>query len=127
MKSFLLKSAVYGALFLAPVVDDAHAFSAFDDGNDLFRICVEAETETDTGLKYMHLSECRGYIVGVSDQMEMTRAEMDRPACMASGKGITKGQVVDVVVKYLKDHPEERHLAGSFIVVKAVESAFCMS
>ncbi len=38
--------------------------------------------------------------------------------------GVTNGQVRDVVVKYLKDHPEERHFLASILAVKALSKAF---
>lgn len=37
---------------------------------------------------------------------------------------VTNGQMEDIVVKYLKDHPDERHMLAAILVVKAMTKAF---
>ncbi len=39
-------------------------------------------------------------------------------------ENVTNGQVSDVVIKYLRDHPEERHILAAILVVKAMAEAF---
>jgi hypothetical protein len=43
--------------------------------------------------------------------------------CVPEG-GITTGQAVRVIVKYLRDHPEELHLRGSLVAIQALRQAF---
>jgi hypothetical protein len=38
--------------------------------------------------------------------------------------GSVRQQTVDVVVNYLRDHPETRHLGGSELVVTALKEKF---
>jgi hypothetical protein len=58
-----------------------------------------------------------GYVLGVSDVM--TEAGT---ACQP--KGATRGQVGDVVSKFLSDHPEQRHLSAAGLVTSAIARAF---
>jgi hypothetical protein len=58
-----------------------------------------------------------GYVLGVSDVM--TEAGT---ACQP--KGATRGQVGDVVSKFLSDHPEQRHLSAAGLVTSAILQAF---
>jgi hypothetical protein len=39
-------------------------------------------------------------------------------------EGVTYGQEVEVVKKYLKEHPEELHLEGNVLVMKAIRTAW---
>ena len=56
-----------------------------------------------------------GYVLGVLDLTQ------DR-LCIA--ERVTMGQVLEVVRKYLKDHPEELHLRASDLVIKALQTAW---
>jgi hypothetical protein len=61
---------------------------------------------------------CTGYVAGVvagSDQDGIT-------FCFASG--VTSDQLADVVKLWLRDHPEKRHLSGSFLVFSALKEKF---
>jgi hypothetical protein len=39
-------------------------------------------------------------------------------------KGVTQGQTINVVLKYLDDHPEELHEPASILILKAVKTAW---
>ena len=56
-----------------------------------------------------------GYVLGVLD---LTQERL----CIA--ERATMGQVLEVVRKYLKDHPEELHLRASDLVIKALQTAW---
>ena len=58
--------------------------------------------------------ECLGYVSGVLDTK---RAELVFPL-------ITTGQVVQIVQKYMRDHPERLHLPADKIIVLAIRRAF---
>jgi Rap1a immunity proteins len=42
----------------------------------------------------------------------------------SSSSGLTKGQVADVLIKYLKDHPESRHEPAASLAFQAFSTAF---
>jgi hypothetical protein len=49
---------------------------------------------------------CLGYVLGVADTLGATGN-----ACIPPG--ITEDQTKDLVIKYLRDHPESRHLGAA--------------
>ena len=68
---------------------------------------------------------CMAYITGVSDGLaEMTRGTggIVRAPCIP--EGVTRGQALDIVVRYLDSQPEERHTGAGTVVAKALYSAF---
>jgi hypothetical protein len=112
MTKFLLS-----ALLLLLVSASAHGQRvSTTTGNDLLESC-----ESKGNLEHAF---CLGYIIGVTDVEGMDSAVFPerRRSCVA--ENVSNGQVRDVVVKYLKDHPEERHLQAAILVVKAMGQAF---
>jgi hypothetical protein len=85
-------------------------------GNDLLEFC-ESKKEFEQAF-------CLGYITGVTDMEGMnTAAFPDRQrSCISTI--VTNGQLIDVVLKYLKDHPEERHMLAAVLIVKSMAQAF---
>jgi len=85
-------------------------------GNDLLKWC-ESTDDIDRAF-------CLGYIIGVTD-LDGADGSMfpeRRRSCVA--EGANNGQVRDVVVKYLKDRPEERHILAAILIVKAMVQTF---
>jgi hypothetical protein len=68
---------------------------------------------------------CLGYISGISDgitTLQMLKPPNWTPICKPDW--LTDRQLRDVVVKYLVDHPEERHEPISLLTVLAMRSAW---
>jgi hypothetical protein len=70
------------------------AFAAFDSGNTLFDSCNNSDASKQ--------SHCLAYIAGVSDVL-------DGMHITCTGGRVSLDQVKDVVVKYLREHPEQRN------------------
>ena len=84
------------------------------DGNSLLRYY-----EADSGPYSAGL--CIGYIIGVADTLGMNNYSA-ATACYASS--VVTGQIRDVVISYLKSHPESRHYAADGVVALAISEAF---
>ena len=67
---------------------------------------------------------CVGYITGVGDIETMDGAAFPDRQRFCTPDNATNGQIIDIVVKYLKDHPAARHLLGAILVVNALTEAF---
>ena len=82
------------------------------DGNTLLDLC-----RRDDNL-------CIAYVVGATDGQlsAVVGTGRTRPYCIPMDS--TSGQVKDVVVKFLNDHPEERHLLGSVLIAEALSQAW---
>lgn len=88
----------------------AKAGSVFYTGNLLLSHCNEPGS-----LRLL----CFGYVAAIAD---MIGDDDDRRACVP--KGAALGQVSDVVIRYLRDHPEIRHYPAPDLVVTALAKAF---
>ena len=84
--------------------------AAAGDGNELLAACLRPAETFDRGY-------CLGYIVGAAGALELE-------ASVCPPKGITLGQLKDVVVRYLQAHPEIRHQSATFLTSIALIDAF---
>jgi hypothetical protein len=86
-------------------------------GHDLLRLCSSQAGSPE-------LNFCFGYIEGIRDGLVwLAAAEKSRASVAISGK-VTQEQLADVVVKYLKEHPERRERAAGILVLVALKQAF---
>ena len=82
------------------------------DGNKLLEVCRSDDYQ------------CATYVVGVTDGQLAAIVATSRTRAYCIPKGATSEQVKDVVVKYLIDHPQERHLLGGILVAEALSQAW---
>lgn len=85
-------------------------------GNKLLSVC-ESSAAWDR-------SACTAYVAGVVDLLEQL-AFRDGVKCWAAiPQQVTIDQMADIVLKYLREHPENRHYAGASNVGLAIEGTF---
>ena len=63
--------------------------------------------------------DCAGYIVGVYDQMSLSRL-----ICPPRNPNGGTGQAIAVALKFLNEHPEQWHLAPVYLVGQSFKAAF---
>jgi len=113
------------------LVTTCRGLGAFTTGNDLYGMC------TSSGEPFM---DCIGYVRGVLDAgdyegdaqglIKELQQGIYSPGSTIGGwrwcepKGMTLGQAVDVVTKYLRDNPQLRHHGGALLIVKAMHEAW---
>ena len=106
----------FGVLLAAMLVNGPTFGRLFYSGNALWEMC-----RSDEGT--LMWATCMGYVVGVA---EFTDREAGAPlgteACIP--KGVTQFQLRDVVVQYLEENPDKRHLPAQLLVYAAVSLAF---
>jgi Rap1a immunity proteins len=89
---------------------------AFITGNDLLRKC-QSSTPVDRTF-------CMGYIIGAFDTVSALESMEDKTywkfpsVCIPNGADV--GQIGDVVMKYLVEHPERRDQRAAPIIVAAL-------
>jgi hypothetical protein len=108
----MMTKIALGAVALLAMAGEARA--TFMDGNRLYEDC--------TGAVNFGEGVCLGYILGVVDQWESVRLVQNEPRCVPDG--VKARQVNDVVVNYLRDHPENRSYAALSLVTVAVSKAW---
>jgi hypothetical protein len=82
-------------------------------GNDILADC----SSTSDAVRFA----CMGYIMGVSDTIA-TEGGLTQPIALPEGS--TPVQLKDVVISYLTQHPEKRHLTAAALVYGALTGAF---
>ena len=91
-----LGALVVAAGLLWPVSGFSGGFAS---GNKIFADCSAPNSSAQRSI-------CLGYIAGMADALEIAKL-------WCPPEGVTVGQTVDIVMKYLREHPEERHLTAS--------------
>jgi hypothetical protein len=103
MQRFLLSLSL---MLVTPVTSYADA----PTGNSLKNDCSETST-------YFQRGSCSGYIAGVSDMLFTAHR-------ICYGPNVTRGQIEDVVIKYLNDNPAIRDQIGIVLIEKSLRDAF---
>ena len=86
---------------------------AYTSGNKLAGYCEDKDPYFGSGF-------CHGYIAGVGSML--TWASERNRICVPDG--VTGGQVVSIVRKYLKENPESLHESADLLVTVALGKAF---
>jgi hypothetical protein len=115
-------------LFLMPLQVNAME-GYFEHGYGLLIKCEktlggEGDSSIDPQTLY-HTGLCGGYIGAIHDSVKDMRLHdliKEDPYCMPVG--ITRGQLVGIVVNYLKDNPESLNLSASSSVLTAFSESF---
>lgn len=111
MEKRLLRRSLMALLLSVASALPLQAASA--SGNDLYQNCQ------DDGVA---LAACVGYVTGIADALSAGAAIDGWRAC-PSGE-VTRGQLKDVVVRFLGVHPEWRHFTDASLVAHALSAAF---
>ena len=90
-------------LFFAPL-----AGAQWVTGTNLKEYCFSDSSKELEGV-------CYGYVVGVADSL-------DRSLCIPPA--ITRGQLADIVKKFLRTHPEKLQGSATTLVSEAIQGAF---
>jgi hypothetical protein len=85
------------------------AQSYFDTGNQLYSNC--------TSDKSFELGVCIATVSGAYDMMSYLSLACGSPK-------VTRRQVVDVIVQYLRNNPEKRHQPAATLILPAIAAAF---
>ena len=107
-----MRSIACGLLFPAVLmwsVNNAAAQVHLKTGNDLYQDCSSG-METP-------ISTCLGYLMGVYDSLSALNL-----ACPPAD--VSSTQLKDIVMDYLRSHPETRHESGAIQAGLAVEQTF---
>jgi len=120
--------AVSGLLLLLVAVFSPPSWgiaATTNDGNKLLTDCGAAVTFMDGErlLDTVGASHCLGFIQGLN-QMNDFYGLKGAPMFFCRPREVTAGQATRIVVKYLRDHPEELHKEDFVLVVAALSAAF---
>ena len=110
-----IKIAVFIVVFVC--VASSTAYAQFQTGNDLYKNWLEYKKfQTNTTSNFFNAGYYLGFVAGIAESWDLISLNIP--------EGVTQGYIADIVGKYLEEHPEERHLAASASVMKALQTAF---
>ena len=113
VNAFLLSIAAVGALS-APVAR-ADDLLGFISDKKLLAMC---QLRSD-----MEKTSCAGYVTGFAESASKF-AQLSNSCYFETETGVMQKQLVDITVKYLVDHPEERHWLAVTPMMEAIKAAF---
>jgi hypothetical protein len=99
------KTITAAALALVLGATQAKAYT----GNELLADCTAS---LDTNLGPQNSTYCLGYLLGHIEKSDYVPV------------GVTAGQARDIMVAYLQQHPETRHLPAQYNAFMALRAAF---
>ncbi|MGD0905452.1 MAG: Rap1a/Tai family immunity protein [Terracidiphilus sp.] len=124
----MLRSLTLLALVLCAVA----AFSVdehYVDDNELLSKCSSTikflDNEKLSSSEMQDAGWCLGYVNGVADGMEMATATGSIAKLYCIPEGVTTGQAVRVLVKWLRSHPEKLHQSRVLVVVSWADAFPC--
>ena len=122
MKKQILLFVIVSFFFVLP----SSSYAYYLSGNELLEDCLESMKILNSEKKNNPFKAgiCMGYIEASYDMSDFITiaAHMNETICME--QGISTGQLVGIVVKYLKENPEKLHEQGASLVWMALTGAF---
>jgi hypothetical protein len=107
-------------LFILLMLISRTADAQFYDGNKLFDVCTANRADSTYDSKW---GECVGYVTAIADLLLYGGVPaLGWNACVPAGATI--GQIRDVVIQYLYQHPEMRHQTAIGMTAVALRTAF---
>ncbi len=100
-----------------------------DDGNKLLDDCEHVDQQNLSAPDAFSASYCLGLMHGITSTNSAYRYIFEDPISMrplfcGPQDGIPNGEAARIVVKYLRDHPEELQKWGPALAYDALEAAF---
>ncbi len=99
-------------------------------GNAFLRLCSAIDADKATGGELADVIGCLGFVsgfmTGVEAETGLVIAKMGNktPKMFCRPPNVEHGQVVRIVLKYIRNHPEESHQVMELIMVSALTEAF---
>lgn len=113
---------------LASMMSASGAHAAVNDGNELLDQCqavIKFHEDTNNDHDQYGQGKCMGVVSAVMDMAAIRKAQLPLTSqlCLPFG-GISNGQAVRVVVKYLQENPALLNLKGTLLTAIALGQAY---
>jgi Rap1a immunity proteins len=113
-------------ILLMSVSLPVYSLNQYLNGNQLLSDCKEIIkiAENDPDYRPMPAGRCHGYIISASDVHNAYAEWGHMKPTFCKPDGITSGQLVRIVMKWMEAHSESLHLAASSLVINAFNEVF---
>ena len=123
-----LKLTALLAIAVVPVlIPTLASATVIKTGNDLFTVCKNLEKVPHLPVNELDdAAECAYYVAGFRAGLSIgsIMASKDHQSSFCMDDEVSLEQVVAVIVKYLRDHPESRNQAASWLAYTALTDGF---
>ena len=102
-------------MFAVAAAAPSHA-NSFMTGNELYTRCQSTLRE--------NIDICSAYIGGVVDGQNVITSTLSINGVFCEPEGVTVQQLMDVVARWLRQHPEKRHYTAASLTLEALDDAF---
>jgi hypothetical protein len=116
-----MKKLITAALLTAALIPATSFAGYFEDGNELLSDCTASK---DDNVYYQKSAGCVAYITAISDLHDNSVRLQEREPKFCTPRGVTKGQLEKIVVKYLNENPAYLHRNAAHLVGNALAFAF---
>jgi Rap1a immunity proteins len=130
MKQLFLSALTFGAVicvFFSPLMAEE---VLEESGNAFLRHCSVVEkdydlTSADKSNQMVCAAYVSGFVEGASAAITFGRSKGESPSSLyCTDSGMEAGQLVRVVLKYIRSHPETAHLRTFVLVTRAFQAAY---
>lgn len=94
----------------------------FETGNEIFDNCREAVAKDSE--EWQDVAYCQSYIAGAFDMAQLVMTMEETPKTICPPSGVTLGQAVRVVYKYLEENPARTNFSAAILVWEALKQAW---
>jgi hypothetical protein len=109
---------VIAGLTATPLLAEPEIKNPLETGEQFLAYC---EGEGDDPYSAIGFGVCLGFIQGIAAR-EATLPSAERQFCLPPA--ISWGDEYDIVVRFLRAHPDRRHLPASLLTMAALRQAF---
>lgn len=112
-----MKYSISGILFAALLsANGTWADTAYQRSSDLLKHCTSEST--------FELGVCGGYLAGTADTLDLLEQWKGPTDQVCAPDAVTISQLRELVTKHIKEHPEQRHLSATSLVLSAFYETF---
>ena len=121
-----MRAGIASAITLLGLLGAAHAVAAEGDGNELITQCTDTLKAVEGGKvdNYFGVGYCLGVTQGVRQTLAIQNEGLPAVDRTCIPEGMTNGQGVRIVLKFLQDHPADLQKPAVFLVYRAYRAAY---
>lgn len=121
-----MKAGMAATIALVTTLMSGNATAVAGDGNQLIMQCAVTVKAVEGAPvdRYYDVGYCLGLTQGVRQTMQYQNDELPAKYRTCFPEGMTNGQGVRIVLKYLQDHPAELQDHAMFLVHRAYKAAY---
>jgi hypothetical protein len=128
-------SAAFILVFSCILATPVHAQKNISTSGNEYLACsvIDKPQQQFTQIDFLEMGMCEGFMLGLKDGVGLSFSFMkkddsgsmeDMGICFPAGDTADLGQIIRIVLKYIRQNPEQAHLPSAALVLMATKAAF---